>query len=251
MEGKQLEPRTPQDEREHQQRENLITAIAKLASLSKEFERPEFWEGRQTRKAAQETGEVRYYTFAELFARQSEGHQPGTFASFARRKIEALEQRLREVRELVSPNHYEDHPAYQFAEQYISYLLSIRDEADHQPTDSPTTGASLNERKRPGCPATNKPFSAYFAEIQKREKVLAILRQHHQAGEAAPAARIIQAAQSLGYFPNNVKAAPLHRALSKELEGLGSVEAFRRALNNQSDPNEIARYKTEIENVQP
>lgn len=250
MKGKQLEPRTPQEERAHQQRKNLLTAIGKLASLGKEFERPEYWEGRETRKAVQATGEPRYYTFDELFARQSEGHKPGTRASFARRKVEALEQRLKEVRELASPDHYEGHPAYKLAEQYISYLLSIKDESN-QPTASPTTRTSLNERKRPGCPATNIPFTAFFDDVQKRKKVLAVLKQHHEAGEAAPAARIIQAAQSLGYFPNNVKAAPLHRALSKELEGLGSVEAFRRVFNRANDPSEIARYKAEIENAQP
>ncbi len=247
MEGKQLEPRTAQEERSHLQRENLLTAIAKLASLSREFEKPERWNGIHKKKAtAGNSPEGCYYTFAELLARQSEGQQQG---AFARRKVEALEQRLKEVRELTTPDHYEGHPAYRYAEQYISYLLNVRDEAgNHQPGS--TSPNDTNRKKHPGCPSITKPFAAYFKDTEERAKVLAVLKHHHEAGEAAPAARIIQAAQSLGYFPNNVKAAPLHRALSRELEGLASVEAFRRAYNT-SDPNEISRYKTEIENAQP
>ncbi len=247
MEGKQLEPRTPQEERDHKQRENLLTAISKLTAIGKQFERPECWEGRQTRKTEQNSEVSRYYTFAELLSRQSEGQQP---RAFARRKVEALEQRLKEVRELTIPDHYECHPAYRYAEQYISYLLNVRDEiGNHQP--GTTSLSDTNRNKYPGCPSTTKHFAAYFKNTEEREKVLAVLRQHHESGEAAPAARIIQAAQSLGYFPNNVKAAPLYRALNKELGGLASVEAFRRAFNNQADPNEISRYKTEIENAQP
>ncbi|MBR1387798.1 MAG: hypothetical protein IJ553_05290 [Alloprevotella sp.] len=216
MEGKQITARPPEQERQHQQRENLITGIAKLWRLSRQFSKVE--EGNASDSNAPE-----FYTFAELFARDSEGQHPETFA---KRKAEHLEQALKEVRETTTPDYYEGHPVYKYAAQYIGYLQGI------------------GRKPEPTSPTTQSPdFIAYFADRSKYNKVVNMLKLHHIQGKTAEAARIILAAQELGYITKNIKAAPLHRALQKVLQGIGSERAFREALRTGT----AKTYKEELQ----
>ena len=224
MNGKQIESRTPQEERQQQQRENLFTAIAKLTWLGSQFAKVESQTG--ARPSAPD-----YYTFAELFARDSKGQTPSTFA---RHKVEAIEQTLQEVRELTSPEYYETHPVYKYALQYIGYLQGAAVEADQN-----QSGHNHKRGRKQQTPA----FVSYFTDRSKYKQVLKVLKQHQQEHEAAPAAKIIAAAQDLGYIARNINAAALHRALKPLLDGLASERAFRAAIKT-ANPQE---YKTELE----
>ena len=226
MEGRQTGTRTPQEEREQHQRESLITGITKLMRLGAQFTKT----GLQTRGSATD-----FLTFAELFARESKGQHPSTFA---RRKAEQLEQALKEVRETTTPEHYEGHPVYEYAAQYIGYLQGIREDAEQPATNS--TGEA-NQRK------AALDFVAYFADKTRYSKVVDVLRLHHETGKTAQAARIILAAQELGYIKKNIAAAPLHRALQKILPTIGGERAFRAAFKLGADPTEASNYKEELQ----
>lgn len=221
MNGKQIGTRTPQEERQHLQRENLFTAIAKLTWLGSQFAKVE----------SDRTAATDYYTFAELFARDSKGQTP---KDFARHKVEAIKQTLKEVRELTSPEYYETHPVYKYALQYIGYLQGAAVEVDR---------SQRQNAKQRGRRTQTPAFISYFTDKSKYNKVLQVLKQHQQEHEAAPAAKIIAAAQELGYITRNINATALHRALKPLLDGLASERAFRAALKTAS-PTE---YKTELE----
>lgn len=211
MEGKQITPQSQQEERQHQQRENLLTAIAKLTWLGSQFAK-----GRDNTQPQAATD---YFTFAELVARDGIGIPPETFA---RHKVEALEQTLKEVRELTTPAYYETHPVYKYALQYIGYLQGARVEAEQQTTE-PTSKQRGRKRQTPN-------FTSFFVDKSQYGKVVQVLKQHQREKEAAPAAKIILAAQELGYITKNINFAALYRALKPILDGLASERAFREAM---------------------
>jgi len=223
MEGKQLEPRTPQDEREHQQRENLITAIGILTSLGKTFERPEYWnESHQQRAAAGTSTEGRYYTFAELVQIRAAGEQPGTFAA---REVKEIENTIQEVRELASREYYEGHPVYSYAKKYIGYLEGLEVEAERQ-------------EKHPGRPAAKKGVKLrdiVSLNDTQYSKLITILSERHRGGKFAPIRPVINALLAYDSKYKEAQATEQHEALSTELGNIGTIQTYNSQLTKHRD----------------
>lgn len=232
MEGKQLTPRTPQEERDHQQRENLLTAIAKLTAIGREFEKPECWEGRQSRKAAQTNEGSRYYTFEELFSRQSKGRGK----DFANSKAEEIKRILDEVRELAPANYYtspeNQHPVYIYAEKYRDYLLSLKDEAD-QPATTTKTG-------RPAAQTDKQLRDTVSLNEEQYNKLIGVLQSRYKAGSLSELEPVLLYLLVGGKFTSKNRKEQ-HAALTNTLGNIGAYSAYTRMIrdNQQEKPGKF------------
>lgn len=237
MEGKQITTRTAQDEREEQKRNNLLEAIAKLTWLGKHFCKSEHWE-----KANGSVSATEYKDFAQII---EDNKQLGDSTKDTKtREAQLIKSVLYEVEELshhsTNPEFYKGHPVYEYAQNFLAFLNISCDEAN-QPEATNTTQKG-GRRKKERDPV----FISYFDDKSKYPFVLQVLRKHQQQQEAAPAAKIILAAQQLGYIRNNIPATTLYRALKPLLEGLASARAFREAWRT-GNPDE---YKEELKQAQ-
>lgn len=243
MEGKQLTPRTPQEERDHQQRENLLTAISKLTAIGREFEKPEYWEGRQTRKAAQASEGSRYYTNAELFAQQSEGENP---EAFARYKIVAIARALREIRKLTPSGYYEGNEVYTRARKYLGYLAAYTTEkldaliaqgeaeADqHQP--SATTEATTTKTGRPAAQTDRQLRDITSLNEAQYNKLTGILQSRYKAGSLSELEPVLLYLLICGKFTSENRKEQ-HAALTNTLGNIGAYSAYTRMIrDNQKE----------------
>jgi len=223
MEGKALYTPTPEEERQHQQRENLLTAIGILTSLGKTFERPEYWnESHQQRAAAGTSTEGRYYTFAELVEVRAAGEQPGTFAA---REVKEIESTLQKVRELASREYYEGHPVYSYAKKYIGYLEGLEVEAERQ-------------EKHPGRPAAKKGVKLrdiVSLNDTQYSRLITILNERHRGGKFSPIRPVINALLAYDSKYKGAQATEQHEALSTELGNIGSIQTYNNQLTNHKD----------------
>lgn len=237
MTGKQIDNRTPQEERQQEQRENLKTAIAKLMWMGRHFAKDEHWAKREKGAAATERpSAIEFKPFTEILTDGRALVLDETIKRTMQREKNLIKQVLADIENFAHQSSdyefYKGHPVYEYALQYLDFLQGKRVEADQ----------SQNEEKR-GRQKQTPAFVSYFTDKSKYNKVLQVLKQHQQQGEAAQAAKIILAAQELGYIIKNLNATALHRALKPLLNGLASERAFRAAIKT-GNPQE---YKTELE----
>jgi hypothetical protein len=232
MEGKALYTPTPEEERQHQQRENLLTAIGILTSLGKTFERPEYWnESHQQRAAAETSTESRYYTFAELVEVRAAGEQPGTFAA---REVKEIESTLQEVRELASRGYYEGHPVYSYAKKYIVYLEGLEVEAETQ--------AASNQHQQHG----NRPKAETevqlkdILEIEEKDynAFASLFCGNHRKGVFKTVEPFIFYLEEENLYKEGISIATKHAAFKNTFGCSEAYSNFTKALRQYKDPKQ-------------